>query len=111
MSIDTYWHLINQIDAAVLILDSNGDVQFANQDLLNLFELNSEEQIQGKNLGDFLSNKGKEYLNTLYQAEFFDENVNLVDAISFDDGTSRKISLRLNNCRMNLVFFLVRSGQ
>jgi len=93
MSIDTYWHLINQIDAAVLILDSNGDVQFANQDLINLFGLNSEEQIRGKKLRDFLSKEGKECLTRFYQTKSFDESFSFVDTISLDDGTCQMISL------------------
>ncbi len=93
MKTDTNWHLISQIEAAVLILDINGNVQHASQEVLRVFGLESEKQIRGENLSSFLSDDGNDHLNHFIQSQSTDNSISLVDTISLENGTRREISL------------------
>ncbi len=55
MKIDTYRNLIDQIAAAVLILDDKGIIQYANQDTLDLLCCETEEQVLGSDFERFIS--------------------------------------------------------
>ena len=55
MKIDTYRNLIDQIAAAVLILDDKGIIQYANQDTLDLLCCETEEQMLGSDFTQFIS--------------------------------------------------------
>ena len=55
MKIDTYRNLIDQIAAAVLILDDKGIIQYANQDTLDLLCCETEDQVLGSDFERFIS--------------------------------------------------------
>ncbi|MCJ7717370.1 MAG: PAS domain-containing protein, partial [Anaerolineales bacterium] len=55
MMIDTVRNLIDQIAAAVLILDDKGIIQYANQDSLDLLGFETEEQLLGSNFDQLVS--------------------------------------------------------
>ncbi|MCK4489515.1 MAG: PAS domain S-box protein, partial [Anaerolineales bacterium] len=68
MKIDTYRNLIDQIAAAVLILDDKGIIQYANQDSLDLLCCENEEQILGSDFEQFISPGQIPYFRTSYQS-------------------------------------------
>lgn len=55
MKINTSRNLIDQIAAAVLILDDKGFIQYANQDSLNLLSYETEDQILGADFEQLVS--------------------------------------------------------
>ena len=62
MKIDTYWHLIDQVSAAVIILDDDGIVEHANQGSLDFLGIETMQQIVGVEFEQFLSPENvKEY--------------------------------------------------
>jgi len=67
MKIDTYRNLIDQIAAAVLILDDKGIIQYANQDSLDLLGCETEEQLQGSAFEDLVSEDQILHFRTFYQ--------------------------------------------
>jgi len=52
MKINTYRNLIDQIGAAVLILDDKGFIQYANQDSLDLLCYETEDQVLGSDFNN-----------------------------------------------------------
>ncbi len=68
MKIDTYRNLIDQIAAAVLILDDKGIIQYANQDSLDLLCYETEEQILGRDFGQLISPDQLPYYKTSCQS-------------------------------------------
>ena len=68
MKIDTYRNLIDQIAAAVLILDDKGIIQYANQDSLDLLCCENEEQILGSDFEQFISPGQIPYFRTSCQS-------------------------------------------
>ena len=55
MKIDTYKHLIDQISAAVIIINDDGIVEHANQGSLELLGIKTMEQVVGGEFEQFLS--------------------------------------------------------
>jgi len=68
MKIDTYRNLIDQIAAAVLILDEKRIVQYANQDSLDLLGFQMEEQFLGFNFDHLISKEQLAHFQTFYQS-------------------------------------------
>ena len=68
MKIDTYRNLIDQIAAAVLILDDKGFIQYANQDALDLLCYETEDQILGSDFNRFVSSDQIPYFQTSFQS-------------------------------------------
>jgi len=68
MKINTSRNLIDQIAAAVLILDDKGFIQYANQDSLNLLSYETEEQILGADFEQLVSADQIPYFQTFYQS-------------------------------------------
>ncbi len=66
MKIDTYRNLIDQIAAAVLILDEKRIVQYANQDSLDLLGFKMEEQFLGSNFDLLISPDQLSQFHTFY---------------------------------------------
>ena len=55
MKTETYRNLIDQIAAAVLILDDKGVIQYVNQDSLSLLGFEKEEHLSGISFDQFIS--------------------------------------------------------
>ena len=68
MKINTSRNLIDQIAAAVLILDDKGLVQYANQNSLDLLCFETEDQILGADFTQFISPDQKPYFQTICQS-------------------------------------------
>jgi PAS domain S-box-containing protein/putative nucleotidyltransferase with HDIG domain len=68
MKIDTYRNLIDQIAAAVLILDDKGIIQYANQDTIDLLCCETEDQVLGSDFERFVSPDQIPYYQTFYQS-------------------------------------------
>ncbi|TFG50355.1 MAG: PAS domain S-box protein, partial [Anaerolineales bacterium] len=67
MKIETYRNLIDQIAAAVLILDGEGIIQYANQDTLDLFCFNSEEELLGLSFESLISPDQLKHFQSFYR--------------------------------------------
>jgi PAS domain S-box-containing protein len=67
MKINTYRNLIDQIGAAVLILDDKGFIQYANQDSLDLLCYETEDQVLGSDFEQFISPDQLPYFQTFHQ--------------------------------------------
>ncbi len=67
MKINTYRNLIDQIAAAVLILDDKGFIQYANQDSLDLLCYETEDQVLGSDFKQFISPDQLPYFQTFHQ--------------------------------------------
>ena len=68
MKINTSRNLIDQIAAAVLILDDKGIIQYTNQDSLNLLGYETEDQVLGADFEQFVSPDQTPYFQTYCQS-------------------------------------------
>ncbi|MCJ7734250.1 MAG: PAS domain-containing protein [Anaerolineales bacterium] len=67
MKIETYRNVIDQIAAAVLILDDEGIIQYANQDIIDLLGFKSEDQLQGSSFEQLVAPAQFNHFQTFYQ--------------------------------------------
>jgi len=87
MKIDTYRNLIDQIAAAVLILDERRIVQYANRDSLDLLGFKTEEQLLGFNFDHLVSTDQLAHFQTFYQSiiEGKESNESIYSLVRRDD--------------------------
>ncbi len=68
MKVGTYRNLINQIVAAVLILDAKGIIQCANQNSREILVFIEEEQLSGLNFNQIVPSEQFIQFQTIHQA-------------------------------------------
>lgn len=94
MKIDTYWHLIDQISAAVIVMNDDGIVEQANQGSLDLMGIKAMEQVVGVEFEQFLSPENllvfkETFLFQLPEKKHSEIKCNLIH----QDGSSLPVSL------------------
>ena len=94
MKIDTYWHLIDQISAAVIILDDDGIVEHANQGSLDLLGFKTIDQVVGVGFEEFLAPENvRDYQESFWVQLQERDNLEFLCKLVRQDGSPYPISL------------------
>ena len=94
MKIDTYWHLIDQISAAVIILDDDGIVEHANQGSLDLLGFKTIDQVVGVGFEQFLAPENvRDYQESFWVQLQERDNLEFLCKLVRQDGSPYPISL------------------